>query len=297
MKRLTQVHVIAAAVIVCLSAPEARAQSEKVSVRMAPRPDQTVQMTMTQDMDFDVAIVGGGAAQAGDTSMKMLMRLTTALTQKTGPLKADGSVDAELTYDQIAAEMSMNGQQMPASEVAGLVGKAVVVTYNANGDVVGVKGLPEASGLTDESFRQMLSSFSGSLPATALGVGETTSGPLNLALPVPLPFPGGLMMTGETILKLVSLDRDAQGRTARFDSTINGKMDSAIPSPDGKSQVKFDFTMIGDGTVIMDLDKGVPRSNVATSTFNGRMNVPAGAAPGAMSMTMRGTAKIVMSSK
>ena len=297
MKRLTQAHVIAAAVIVCLSAPEARAQSEKISLRMAPRPGQTVQMTVTQDMDFDMSM--DGAPLPGGNSMKMVMRSTMALTQKTGPLKADGSVDAELTYDQIAIELSMNGQQMPASDVdTGLVGKPVVVTYNANGEVIGVKGLPAASGLTDETFKQMLGSFYGNLPVTALGVGETTTGPLDIPVPLPLPVPGAPMqMTGETILKLVSIDRDAQGRTARFDSTVNGRMDSAIPSPDGKGQLKFDITMIGDGTTIIDLNKGLPRSNIATSTFSGRMNMPAGAAPNATSMTMRGTVKVVMSSK
>ena len=296
MKRLTHAHVIAAAVIVCLSVPEARAQSEKVSIRMAPRPSQTVQMTITQDMDFDMSMDGAPLPGAG--SMKMLMRSTMTLTQKTGPLKVDGSVDAVMTYDQIAMELSLNGQQTPASDLdTGLVGKPVVVTFSPNGEVVGVKGLPEGLGLTDEAFKQMISSFYGNLPVTALSVGETTSGPLNVALPLPLPIPGGLAMTGETILKLVSIDRDAQGRTARFDTTINGKMDSAIASPDGNSQMKFDFTIIGDGTVIMDLEKGLPRSNIATTTFDGKMGMPPGAAPGATNMTMRASMKVVMSSK
>ena len=125
MKPLGRIGVIVAAVMVGFAAPALLAQSEKVSVRMAPRPDQTVRMTMTQDMDFDISIDGSALPGAGP--MKMLMRLTMAMTQKTGPAKGDGTVDAEMTYDQLRTEISMNGQSMPAADANNpLVGKVIV---------------------------------------------------------------------------------------------------------------------------------------------------------------------------
>ena len=296
MKRLTQVHVIAAAVIVCLSVPEARAQPEKVSIRLAPRPDQTVQMSMTQEMDFEISF---GSAAPSAPPMNMAMRSMMSLTQKTGPRKADGSIDAEITYDEIRSELSLNGQPAAVPNPNGdLVGKPVVVTYNAGGEVIGVKGLPALPGLSDDSFRQMLVSFSGNLPATALGVGETAKAPLNVNLPLPLPGAVPVTITGETTLKLSSVDRDTRGRTAIFDSTVTGSMSTDVPAPDGKNQMKLNFTMTGDGTTIMDLDRGIPRSNLTATTFAGRAEIPAGAAAAAMpGMNMRGTIKLAMTSK
>jgi len=79
-------HVVAVGVLACLAATAVVAQSERVNVRMAQRPGQTVHMTMTQEMDFDISFDGAGPAVAGP--MKMLMRSTMSLTQKTGALKA-----------------------------------------------------------------------------------------------------------------------------------------------------------------------------------------------------------------
>ena len=71
-----------------------------------------------------------------------------------------------------------------------------------------------------------------------------------------------------------------------------------LAAPDGKSQMKFNFTTSGDGTTVMDLDKGLPRSHLLTSTFVGKMDMPPGA-PTAVppSMNMRGTMNVVVTSK
>ena len=80
MKRLARTHVIAAGVIACLAAPAVIAQSEKVSIRMSPRPDQSTRMTMTQEMVIDIS-VDNAAAVPGLTPMRMSMTSTMGLTQ------------------------------------------------------------------------------------------------------------------------------------------------------------------------------------------------------------------------
>ncbi len=294
MKRLS--YVIAAGIIACLAAPAVIAQSEKVSVRMAPRPDQSARMTMIQEMVMDVSF-DSAAAVPGLTPMRMSMTSTMGLTQKTGAVKPDGTLDAELTYDQIRAEMTMNGQPMPAADANNqLVGKTVIVTYNRNGEMVGIKGLP-AAGLTDEAFKQMLGSLYGNLPVAALSVGETTTTPLELGLPLPLPGAGPMKMTGETRVKLVSIDKDARGRSARFDSALDGKMVTELGSPDGKAKMVMNFSMGGTGTMVMDLDRGVLRSGLTTITLVGKMDMPAGAAPAALpGMNMIATIKMTITS-
>ena len=283
--------------IATLASPAMRAQSDKISLRMAPAPGQTVQMLMTQKMDIEMSLEG--TPVPGLAPMRMVMQSTMVMTQKTGPRKPDGSIEVEMTYDQIRSELTMNDQTTPAVDAnKELIGKPVVVTYSASGEVVGVRGVPAVTGLSDETFRQMLGAFYGNLPVTALSVGETTTAPLDFNLPLPLPGAAALKMTGETILKLVAIDKNAEGRSARFDSTTSGKMASELAAPDGKSQMKFNFTMSGDGTTVMDLDKGLPRSHLLTSTFVGKMDMPPGA-PTAVppSMNMRGTMNVVVTSK
>lgn len=294
MKRLRRTPVIVVALAVCLAGAGGSAQTEKVSVRMAPQPGQSIRMDMTQEMDFDLSFDGPTAA--GLTSMTMQMRSTMALTQKTGPRKADGSVDAEVTYDEFRTELLMNGQAMPAGAGNEFVGKVVTLTYNRAGEIVGVKGLP-AGGIPDDTFKQMMGTLLGNLPTTAIGVGETMTAPLDFSLPLPLPGTGPMKLDGETRITLVSIDKDAQGRSARFRSTVNGKMVNDTP-PAGTNGITFDFTIGGEGTTVMDLDKGVPRSTVSTSTLEGKLGMPAGAAPGnAPGMLMRGTIKVTMTGK
>jgi len=202
-----------------------------------------------------------------------------------------------MTYDEMRSETSMNGQPIPAADAANhLVGKTVFITYNRNGEMVDMKGLP-AGALTEDMFKQMMASLYGNLPMGTLAVGESLTSPLDFALPLPIPI-APMKVTGETRLKLVSIDKDTQGRSATFDSTIDGKMASEIPSPDGKGQLGFDFKLDGAGTLVMDLDKGVLRSGLSTSTFVGRMGMPGGAAPaGVPGMNMRGTMKVTTTSK
>ena len=292
----SETFLIASAIVSCLIASPILAQSEKVSVRMAQRPGQTIHMTMSQDMDFEMSFDGPSPVPGLTESMKMLMRSTVAVTQKSGMQKADGTWDIELTYDKVQSDITMNGQSVSGRATdSQLVGKTVVMTYNRNGEIVDVKGLPGA-GLTDEAFKQMLASFYGNLPVTALSIGETTVAPLDFPLPLPVPGAPPMKMTGETRMKLVSIDKDAQGRSARFESTLDGRMVSQIPSPDGTSTVMLDFRIGGEGSTVMDLDKGVIRSNVSTSTFDGKFDMPTGAATALPPMKLRGTMKVTITS-
>ena len=291
MKRFTRIFVVATAFLA--APPAVIAQSEKISIRMAPRPGQTVRLTLAHEVDMDISLDAGAAP--GVMPMKMVIRMTAAMTQKTGALKPDGTLEAEFTYDQFRIEMSMNGQTMPANTDNPLAGKPVVVTYNRNGDVVGVQGMPAA--LTDGMFEQLMGSFVGNLPATALAVGETTTAPMDLALPLPLPGAPAMKMVGQTRLTLVSLDKDARGRTARFESTTAGSVVSDFASPDGQGKMAFDLSHSGEGTYVLDLDTGTLRSNIVTSNINGKMNMAGGAAsPARPGMTMRGTIKLTLTS-
>jgi hypothetical protein len=81
VKRLTRTLVVAAGVIACLAAPAVIAQSEKVSVRMTPRPDQSTRMTMTQEIVFDMSFdMPAGAAPAALPGMNMIATIKVTIT-------------------------------------------------------------------------------------------------------------------------------------------------------------------------------------------------------------------------
>jgi hypothetical protein len=285
---------IVAIALAGVAAP-ALAQSEKVSIRMSPQPGQTVKMTLTQDVDLEVSF--GAALPGVEGAMKLAVKTVAALTQKTGAPKPDGTIDAEITYDESRTETLLNGQPISSSADTQLVGKAVVVTYGQNGQIVDIKGLPAGDALTPDMFKQMLEAFSGSLPATALAVGETTKGPMTFNLPLPIPGADAMKMSGESRLRLVSIDTDAKGRSAKFESALDGKLSSKldVPLPGVTGAMVVEIDMIGTGTSVMDLDKRVLRSNDYTAKIDGKItNAGAPAAdPAAFPpMLVRGTVTV-----
>lgn len=297
MKPRSRLLVIAAGAISCLTVTGAVAQSEKITLRMAPAPDQTVRMTMAQDMDMDLTIEGAGGLPGLTGPLKMVMRNTMDITQRVGARKPDGLVDAEITYDQVKIEMTLNGQTLPTSTPSGILNTKVTVTYNGNGEIVDVKGLPDTGAMPADSFKQMMTTFYGNLPAEPVGVGETASVPINFTLPLPIPGASAMKLAGDTKMKFVSLERDAGGnRSARLESAMDGKMTGAFPSPDGKNSMGLDFLLKGSGTTVMDLTKGVLRSGIASITIDGKLELGAGAPVAVPPMRLHATMTVTMAS-
>ena len=290
MRRRSRLY-LGPSVIVCLATAAVVAQTEKISLPTVPRPGQTVRLTMTQEMDMNISFDGAVATAPGP----MKMKTTMTMTQKAGALRPDGTMDVETTYDQVRGEMTMNGQTIPAGDNS-LAGKTVTIKYNRNGQVVDVMGLPETGGMTADAFKQLMSSFTGILPTEPMAVGEAFSTPLNFNLPLPLPGSAPMSMSGETRTTLVSIDRDASGRSATLDEIVAGAMVSDLPSPDGKSGMKMDLTLSGSGTRVMDLDRGVLRSATSTSLVRGRMNTGSAAPAQMPSMRFEATTKVTITS-
>jgi hypothetical protein len=291
MTRRAPTHVIAA-VVACLTATAVFAQSERVNIRPAPRPDQTVRMTMNQSLDMDLTIEGGSALAAGPGPMKMAMRTTLEMTQKTGAARPDGSYDSELTYGQVHATVEMNGVPLPAASPASQIeGKTITVTYDGNGQIIDVKDSP-GGGVALDAVRLMLKVFSANLPAATIGVGETVTTPLEMTIPLPIPGGAPIKMSGETKTKLVSVDTDGGTRVARFESTSDGKISAEQPGPGGGG-LTMDLTLGGGGTTVIDLEKGVMRSGETRMTFSGKLSGGT-AAPALPGISMQGTMTVTI---
>jgi len=281
--------------LLVFSATFALAQSEKITIRMVPEPNQTIRMNMTQEMQMDIVMeaIPGLPPGAAMPPMKMVSKTVTAMTQKVGPANAQGNVESEVIYDEIRTETTMNGQRVPSNVNTPFVGKRMTVTYDKEGNVVDFK-LPPDAGLPPESLRDMLKSISANLPALSLAVGETANVPLDFVVPIPVPSAAPLKVDGQITHKLLSVETGADGRLGRFEHTLDGKMLNTVEFavPTGNVKMTIDFTMSGGGSMLVNVVKGVLRSSESNATFGGKISMAPGAAPAPMPpMTLQGTIK------
>ena len=101
-----------------------------------------------------------------------------------------------------------------------------------------------------------------------------------------------MKMDGQTEMKLVSIDQDGKGRSARFDSVMFGKLTSSLPL-DPKNPMNMDFTVRGSGTMITDLEAGFVRSGESNTMFDAKISAsPGSSPPGMPPMSMKGTMKV-----
>ena len=252
------------------------AQSEKIKFKMVPEPNQTVRMRAVQDMEMSMSFESETpSTSALPEPVKMIARAVFALTQKVGAPDKEGNVSAEVTYDEVDSEMMMNGQPMQIGDkVDKFIGKKFTMTFNSRGEMIDLK-VPPDLGLPEESFKEMLKSLYGNLPQTQLGVGEVATAPLNFTIPLPVPGAPPMKIDGLIKSTLVSVEKDATGRTAKFDQTMDGKMvgDIEAPGPAGQIKMSLDFKLNGGGGMVMNVDKGFVKSSDSKMTFGGKLKM------------------------
>jgi hypothetical protein len=254
----------------------ASAQPEKIAFKMVPESNQTVRMMAIQDMELDMSFESETPSAADlPGPVKLMARAVFALTQKVGAPDKEGNVSAEVTYDEVSSEMTMNGQPMEIGDkVDKFIGKKIMMTFNSRGEMIDLK-IPPDLGLPEESFKQLLKSFYGNLPQTPIGVGEVATAPLDFTIPLPVPGAPPLKIDGQIKSTLVSVEKDTTGRIAKFDQTLYGKMvsDLEVHGPNGQIKMSLDFKLNGGGGMMMNVDKGVLRSSDSKATFGGKLKM------------------------
>lgn len=299
MKNLSLYSLTIALGAVCFTSTTTFAQSEKITIKMAPEPNQTIRMRMVQEMEMNMSFEGNPPEEAAPAGpMKMLAKNVFAMTQKVGAPDKQGNVTSEVIYDEISSDMTMNGQPMQLGDTIGkLTGKKVTATFNKQGELVDIK-IPPDIGLPEESFKQMMKSFYGNLPKTPIGIGEVATSPLDFTLPIPVPGAPPLKMEGQMKFKLISVEKDASGRIAKFDQSVDGKIvsDLEIPTPNGNVKMSLDFKMNGAGDMVMNVDKGVVKSGASTSTFGGKIKMTGESSETKLpSINLQGVIKVTIS--
>ena len=163
------------------------AQSEKITLKMIPEPNQTVRMRMVQDMEMNMSYESETPSVAPlPEPMKLAIIAVVALTQKIGAPDKEGNVTAEMTYDEFSSETKVNGQPIELGDIAGkFIGKKAIVTFNKRGEMIDIN-MPPDLGLPEEAFKELLKSLYGSLPKTPIGLGEVATAPLDFTVPIPV---------------------------------------------------------------------------------------------------------------
>lgn len=270
-------HLLPIAASIILATTACFAQGDKVIIRLLPKPNQTVRFEMTQEMNMDVVYEGAPdvAGQASSNVEKMTGKSIFAFTQKNGALNDQGKMEAQVTYDRLIIEQSMNGKTVPVDEeVSKLVGKTIVLTFDGEGNILDVKVPPEVE-VPAETLKQMMASMYSNLPKTPVAVGETAAMPFSMALPIPSPGPDPLNLEGQTKYRLLSVDKESEGSLARFEQTVEAVLLKTfdVTTAEGKGKASVDFKLTGAGALRLDPDKGILKTGEMLTTIDGTMTV------------------------
>src|ERR1043166_7486298 len=129
---MTAQRLAAIGVMAACTAAAVGAQSEKISLNIVPpRPGSTTHYQIVQETVFDVA--PDGKDESALPAAKMAMKSVMHVTQQAGAVDDEGRTEVKLTYDDVKAEVCINGRPGPAPATNPLLGKTLVATYAADG--------------------------------------------------------------------------------------------------------------------------------------------------------------------
>jgi hypothetical protein len=267
----------AVACLACVSVAPA-AQTEKVTISAAPKPGQTVHYAATQELVFEMAPDVPPDVPAGQPSalptMKMVGKTSLVFTETTGSPDAQGMVTALLTYEQASADMSVNGIPMPgAGTLPDLAGKTFTLVFGADGKIADVTAPPEMGAILGPA-KQFIINIYKLVPIATLAIGETTTAPFSIPLPIPIRGGGPIVMDGHTKTTLVSVDAEGAEHIAKCDQVFQAAMGQRAgdPAPETVSPMSMDMKMQGTGTLQFNVDRGVMKSSESETTLDGALS-------------------------
>jgi hypothetical protein len=263
------------------------AQDERITIRFIPSPNQVVHLRSTQDLSLDIA----PGPQAGPPPVvnlagTLVAKIASVYTMTLGTPDADGRVEAALVCDELSTELSFNGVALPGADARqGMVGQRLSLTIDRDGRVTDVSTSPENRALLAAS-KEMLASVFGTTSPLSLAVGESTTVPLSLALPLPVAG-SSLNAAGETKYTLERVDRDGNDRVAHLALATSSHISQPLQGASGESMT-VDMTLATAGTLDANLERGVVRFSQQHGTVDLTLHATSTSLP-FTSLHVRGT--------
>jgi hypothetical protein len=275
------------------------AQTEKVTISMAPRPGQTVHYVTTQDIAMEAAMDSPPGQPPTIPPVKLIGRMTFAFTETGGSPDAEGRLTVLLTCEQANGEMSLNGIPLPtAADLPQLVGKPLTLVFGADGKLADVTAPPELASML-EPAKQFIMTIHKTIPTVPLGVGDSSTSPFSLPLPIPVPGGDPVVMDGHVKTTLLSLDAEGADRVAKYDQSFEAAMVQA-PSVPGQSPprtMSVEMKMQGTGKLQFNVDRAVIRSNETETVVDGAIGFAGSGSDAPPKAKIHGVIKMTVTGK
>lgn len=251
----------------------------RFSIRPAPKPDQTIHVTTTQEFSISM---NGGAPAGGPGGAQLVTKSVLGYTQSNGRLDDQGRMESRLTIDRIEADQTLNGKPNTPGNMDQLVGRSLTAVFDRTGKLVDItvpKELQQASGM----LKQLVAGAYGAsnfLPDSTMALGDTATVPSD----IPLRLPGSTATAPyrtRTIVKLRAVDTRGSDRIARLEQRIESAEENA------------QLNVNGAGTIDVNLDRGFVTASEIEWTFTGAIPATGSAAAGQPSQ-VRGTVKVTV---
>jgi len=276
------------------------AQTDPITIRLGPAPNQTLHGRTVQDMTMSIAPDPAAAAMLPIPATSIQISMTIDTTATVGPADGAGHYESRMVCDNVSGTTTVNGKPAPfAMPTAAITGQAFTFFYDDAGRVIDVKAEGTLSDMMAAPIKQALSSAMASAPPITLTVGETVAVPTQMNLPVPAASGGsGMTVTGETRYTLVSITFDGADRIAHLKTAMTSTVNRDTRAGAGAPTMGADMRITSEGTSDVNVDRGIALHTEQRMTIDGtmRMAAPAGVTSTSMpevpTMLMHGTATI-----
>jgi hypothetical protein len=274
--------------LLALTAVPLAAQSERVTIRLSPTPNQTTQTRAAQDVVMTTEAERAADGARARPAMTMNMHMDLESTSAVGPTDDRGYYSSQMTIDRMTMTMTMNGQPMPSqAALADAARRVVTVSYDDQGQILGTS-IDGGNSVLNDSLKQFLKSALATVTPMTLSVGESVTIPAAISLPIPTGAANPMNLNGETRYTLTSVTFDGADRIAHLSMHSTATM-SHQPAAGDKPAMGMDMKTTGDGKTDVNVDRGLVLHMELHSTIETSMQ----AATAAPSMRMHGTVNMV----
>jgi hypothetical protein len=265
------------------------AQTDRVSVRVVPAPNQVVETRMTTEMTLETSpIASQGSAPF---SAKVVQMMTAVATMDVGVPGLDGRMNARYRFTTLTSQMTMNGQPVQVGpSLESLMSQSFAIKFDDQGRIVEVEP-PGNAAVSSTTLKTVLTRAFASVPNLSLAVGESGTVPATLSLP--LPTGGSMNSTSNTTYTLLSVSEDNAQRIAHFSTETTGDINQ--PNAAG-TPFAMQGTIKGRGMMDVNLDRGFVRASQSDASFDFQMQPRESSSVSIPPMRMRGTMKMTSES-
>jgi hypothetical protein len=243
--------------ILAVTAVPLAAQSQRLTIRLSPAPNQTTQLRSAQDMAMTTETEAAAGGVPAGPAMTMNMHTEIESTSAVGPTDDRGYYSSQMTIDRVSMTMTMNGQPMPsAPAVADTARRVVTISYDDQGKILDTSIAGGDAGVANETLKQIMARAFPTVAPMTLSVGESVTIPGAMNLPIPGGAAGTLGVGGETRYTLTSVTFDGADRIAHL-AVHNTSTMTHRAAAGNSPAMALDLTATGNGTTDVNVDRGI----------------------------------------